>query len=283
MPVDETIDQYTPPFLRWTGSKRWFTRDYLDEFLPDFFNNYHEPFLGGGAVFFHLKNHSQKKTRRYYLSDSNEELINCYVQLKDNVDRVLYYLKQFKNSEQEYYKIRSVESKSNAKRAARFIYLNRTSFNGIYRVNCYGQYNVPYGKRTAVDVVTSELFNDVHSFLQGVWLKTCPFTKTLANIKKNDLVFIDPPYTVAHENNGFIEYNQKLFSWQDQLKLKEFVHSIIDIGAYFILTNASHASIRSLYSGTGVVGTLSRSSQVGGRNKTRGLFNELVITNTKPF
>lgn len=268
------------PFLRWTGSKRWFIKDHISDFLPNNFGDYHEPFLGGGSVFFYIKG-SFKSDRKYYLSDSNEELINAFIQIRDNLDMVIKHLKLFVNSEEEYYKIRKLKPRSNEKRAARFIYLNRTSFNGIYRVNSKGEYNVPYGKRSNVDVASEKLLTDIHFLLKSVVIEVSNFEISLQNIKKGDLIFLDPPYTVAHENNGFIEYNKNLFSWPDQEKLKSFVLKVIEKEAYFILTNASHESITNLYNDIGEISKLSRYSKVGGRNKTRGKYNELVICNTK--
>lgn len=278
MPSSEEIA--VSPFLRWTGSKRWFVKDHLNDFLPSTFNNYHEPFLGGGAVFFHLRSINNEK-RKFFLADYNEELINCYRQLRDNPREVVRKLALLVNSENDYYKIRSQSPVSQTSRAARFIYLNRTSFNGIYRVNSFGRYNVPYGRRTQVDVVTKDLLMKVSTMLAKTELANTSFERTLANIRKGDLVFIDPPYTVAHENNGFIEYNQKLFSWNDQMKLKNYILQIQRKKAFFILTNASHDSILQLYNEVGDLKILSRESIVGGRNKTRGNFNEMVFYNTK--
>lgn len=274
-------EKVVPPFLRWTGSKRWFTKDFISDFLPEKFNNYHEPFLGGGAVFFHLKSTCLDTNRRFFISDSNSELINCYVKLKEDVCKVVYYLAKYRNTEEEYYHIRASRPRNSFKQAARFIYLNRTSFNGIYRVNSNGDYNVPFGKRFNADVITADLLAAVSLLLQDTYIETCNFDSTLRNIRENDLVFIDPPYTVAHENNGFIEYNQTLFSWSDQLRLKEFVSEVRGRNAFFILTNASHQSLLDLYGELASVQKLSRLSKVGGRNKTRGNFNELVIFNTK--
>lgn len=274
-------EKLVPPFLRWTGSKRWFTKDFISEFLPDKFNNYHEPFLGGGAVYFYLKSNNIDTARRFYLSDSNAELINCFMKVKDDVCQVIHYLSQFKNTEADYYSIRASKPRNSFKQAARFIYLNRTSFNGIYRVNSNGIYNVPYGKRYNADIVTISLLEAVHVLLQATEIRKCNFEMSLENISENDLVFIDPPYTVAHENNGFIEYNQTLFSWDDQLKLKEFVSEVKNRKAFFILTNASHHSLVDLYGDLASVRKLGRLSKVGGRNKTRGTFNELIVYNTK--
>lgn len=269
------------PFLRWTGSKRWFVKKHINDFLPKSFNNYHEPFLGAGSVFFHLVNLNENINRKYYLSDTNEDLINTYIQLRDNPLEVIKYLKKLKNTSDDYYKIRSENPRIKEKRASRFIYLNKTSFNGIFRVNSKGIYNVPYGKQEKANFINEELLLNISLKLKNVTIKNHSFEENLDNIKKGDLVFIDPPYTVAHENNGFIEYNQKLFSWNDQERLKVYIENIIEREAFFILTNASHISISNLYSNIGKTKILSRNSQVGGRNKTRGIFNELIIYNTR--
>ena len=264
------------PFLRWTGSKNWLVKSDLINYLPTNFNNYHECFLGGGAVFFSLN--TEKKA---FLYDINKDLIEAYTEIRDNVELIIKTLKKLKNSEEEYYRIRKSKALKSHTRVAKFIYLNKCSFNGIYRVNSSGTYNVPYGKRKNVDIVCEDNLRKVSQSLQNVTIKAIDFKETIKDVKKGDLVFLDPPYTVAHENNGFIEYNQKLFSWENQIELKDFIKSISRKGAYFILTNASHLSIRELYNEIGEIHTLSRYSQVGGRNKTRGMYNELVIFNTK--
>ena len=165
MKVIYSKEEKTSPFLRWTGSKKWLVELGIDKYLPEKFNNYHEPFLGGGALFFHL---NPKKTS--YLSDINGELINTYRQIRDNVEAVIKQLKRFKNSEDDYYKVRSQNCLTQHTKAARFIYLNRTSFNGIYRVNSSGLYNVPYGQRENVDIVTEDNLRSVSIRLQGTKL-----------------------------------------------------------------------------------------------------------------
>ena len=270
---------YTPPFLRWTGSKRWLTKNYIHSFLPRKFNNYHEPFLGGGSVFFFVKQFLLNCERDFFLSDTNQELINAYEQIRDNPEDVIKFLKQFKNTKEDYYNIRKYKPRIKSKKAAKFIYLNRTSFNGIYRVNAQGSYNVPYGHRSNVDFVTEQLLRDVSKLLQGVVFSIHSFEDSLNSINKGDLIFLDPPYTVAHENNGFIEYNQKLFSWDDQVKLKGIIEKIIQKEAFFILTNASHSSIETLYKDIANIAIISRPSIVGGRLKTRGFYNEFIIHN----
>jgi DNA adenine methylase len=263
------------PFLRWTGSKNWLVKSDLSNYLPTNFNNYHECFLGGGAVFFSLNTEKEA-----FLYDINKDLIEVYTEIRDNVELIIKTLKKLRNSEEEYYRIRKSKALKPHTRAAKFIYLNKCSFNGTYRVNSSGGYNVPYGKRKNVDIVCEDNLRKVSASLQNVTIKAVDFKETIKEIKKGDLVFLDPPYTVAHENNGFIEYNQKLFSWDDQEKLKDFTQAINDKGAYFILTNASHKSILELYKNTGKIFKKSRYSKVGGRNKTRGMYNELIICNT---
>jgi DNA adenine methylase len=262
------------PFLRWTGSKSWLIKEGIDNYLPQYFNDYHELFLGSATLFFYLS-----PLKEVYLYDLNEDLILTYSQIRDNVDNVINSLKRLKNSETEYYRIRSSKPTTDHTKAAKFIYLNRTSFNGIYRVNSNGEYNVPYGKRTNVDIVTENNLREVSKILQRKNIIQSDFEEALVNIKEGDLVFLDPPYTITHENNGFIEYNKKLFSWEDQERLAKTVIEIDKRKAYFILTNASHYTIMNLYEGIGKIFKRKRYSKVGGRNKTRGVFNELIITN----
>lgn len=147
---DHSLNRSSKPFLRWAGGKNWLIK-YLPGLIKDLdFNNYHEPFFGGGSVFFALSPDGA------ILSDINEELINTYVEVRDNVESVIKIIDEWAVNEDQYYVIRSEEPDDSIRRAARFIYLNRTSFNGIYRVNRKGQYNVPYGKKTAINLIFSE-------------------------------------------------------------------------------------------------------------------------------
>lgn len=261
------------PFLRWAGGKRWFLK-YIDQIIPEEFNNYHEPFLGGGAVYFHLEH---KKIA--FLSDLNPELIETYSCVKNKLDKVITTLSSFKNTETQYYKIRSKKFDNDFERAAQFIYLNKTSFNGIYRVNKNGDYNVPYGFRKNTKIVQKENLKIVSSMLQNAQLINDDFSVLLNNINENDFVFIDPPYTVAHENNGFIEYNQKIFSLEDQKRLCTIIEKIKDVGAFYILTNAKHDSIKKIYSKIDKPIVLSRNSTIGGKGARREQFKEYIFTN----
>lgn len=261
------------PFLRWAGGKRWLLKD-LAKFLPkDGYNDYHELFLGGGAVYFHLQ-----PTKKSFLNDFNPELIHTYECVKDDVEKVLEQLKKLRNTKKDYYNVRAKKFRNDYKKAAKFIYLNQTSFNGIYRVNLKGEYNVPYGFRTK-DFIEEENLKQISKALKPCTFSSVDFASCLDNVKKNDLVFLDPPYTVAHNNNGFIKYNQKLFSLEDQYRLQKLLVNINDVGAHYILTNAAHFKIREIFSKSKSIHELSRASLIGGKNAKRGKFDELLITN----
>ncbi|RKN80333.1 DNA adenine methylase [Ulvibacterium marinum] len=272
--ITKTNDKLScEPFLRWAGGKRWLIKD-LHKFLPGGgYSKYHEIFLGGAAVFFHLRPKGQS-----YLNDFNPDLINTYQCVKDDVMKVLEELKKLNNTKDDYYKIRSKKYRSDYKKAAKFIYLNQTSFNGIYRVNLNGEYNVPYGFRTK-DFIEEENLKTISNILKPCIFSHNDFADCLDNIKKNDLVFLDPPYTVAHNNNGFIKYNQKLFSLEDQYRLHNLLVKINEIGAHYILTNAAHYKIKEIFGDAKKIYELSRASLIGGKNAKRGQYKELLITN----
>jgi len=268
-----TSSKKVKPFLRWAGGKRWLIKQ-LDDFLPQTFNKYHEPFIGGGAIFFHMN------PKQALISDFNAELIETYNAIKNNPHEVIKHIKSFKNTKEDYLKIRVQNFQSVEKRAARFIYLNQTSFNGIYRVNSDGKYNVPYGYREKYTFDFDNILN-VNKVLQSVDIKHLDFRKCIENVEENDLVFLDPPYTVAHNNNGFIQYNQKIFSLEDQYGLKDLIMRIKEKKAYYILTNANHPKIREIFDVGDKITEVTRASMIGGKGAVRGKYSEVIITNTK--
>jgi DNA adenine methylase len=265
------------PFLRWAGGKTWLVTKLID-YLPKKFNNYHEPFLGGGAVFLYLKSKGHINANSY-LSDLNDELINAYDILKTNKAELFTLLGQFSNDSECYYRVRSSEPTSLLEKAAKFIYLNRTSYNGIYRINRKGQYNVPFGRREISVLFEYENMENISAMIQNATFSSSDFFSTIDNVQEGDLVFLDPPYTIAHEHNGFIEYNHKIFAWEDQERLKEYIEILNQKRAYFILTNAAHFSIENLYSGIGKQQTISRYSTIGGTGAKRVPCNEFIYTN----
>lgn len=260
------------PFLKWPGGKRWFIQNYC-HFLPSEFNNYFEPFLGSGAVFFHLQ------PKKAFLSDINPEVIAAYKAIQTNwksIKRSLQY-RQKNHSEDYYYKVRDRIHSQIIQRASRMIYLNRTCFNGIYRVNQLGQFNVPIGSKTNV-LLDSDNFEKISALLKNVNLQACDFEKTINLAQVNDLIFVDPPYTVRHNNNGFIKYNEKLFSWNDQERLAQNLFRAKNRGVKIVCTNANHSSIRNLYLKKGfTLKTVSRFSSIAASSTDRKRFEELVI------
>jgi DNA adenine methylase len=267
----------TKSIIRWAGGKVWLT-DSISEYLPDKFENYHEPFLGGASIFLSLRQ-SGNLQKDVFLSDVNKELIETYQVIKNFPKELIDDLESYQNTKEYYYLVREQTPESAISRAARFLFLNRTSFNGIYRVNLKGKYNVPFGFRKMSYFFKPEDIFALSSSLQDVELTTVDFESTLLNIKKNDLVFLDPPYTVAHENNGFVKYNQKIFAWEDQERLRKYIDRLNEIEAYFILTNAAHHSITSLYDGIGEVKRLTRPSLIGGKGAKRNNYDEFLFTN----
>lgn len=262
------------PFLRWAGGKRWLLK-HLNETLKGKYNNYHEIFLGGGSVFFQLN-----PPNNSYLADLNPRLIETYTTLRDDIENVIKMLKTFSNTKEDYYVIRETNYENSYEKAAQFIYLNNTSFNGIYRVNRNGKYNVPYGFRKT-PFLNEENLLTIHKRLQKVNLTSQDFYEAKKNIHEGDLIFIDPPYTVSHNENGFIAYNEKLFSLEDQYRLSLFIDEIKQAGAKYILTNAAHEKVLEIFKKEDdSILTLERASTIGGTKAKRGQIKEYIFTNT---
>jgi DNA adenine methylase len=262
------------PFLRWAGGKNWLLKD-LHKYIPtNGFNNYVEPFLGGGSVFFHLQ------PEKAYLSDLNSELTDTYHALKEYVEEIILELRSYKNNEEFYYKMREAIPRTDVKRAARFIFLNQTSFNGIYRENLAGKYNVPYGHRTK-NFLDEDILRKASTSLSNAIINSRDFEQSINDINTGDLVFIDPPYTVTHNDNGFIKYNSKLFDLEAQYRLSAFVDEIKNKNAFYILTNAAHQDVKAIFTKEGdQIHTVSRASLIGGKKATRGQYEEFIFTNT---
>jgi DNA adenine methylase len=259
-------------FIRWAGGKSWLV-PYIKEIVNGFeFNNYFEPFMGGASIFFAINTPG-----KCFLSDVNEDLVNAFSAIRDDHKKVISFLNNYTNDEESYYRIRGSEVTDKYEKAARFLYLNANSYNGLYRVNKSGKYNVPYGKRNVP--VNLERLEEVSVRLQGVEISCHDFEVSKEKIAKGDLVFLDPPYTVSKENNGFIAYNSTLFSLDDQYRLGGLIDYINQQGAYFILTNAAHEKILEIFEHKGRLVTLERSSLIGGKNAYRGKVQEYIFTN----
>lgn len=264
----------TKPILRWAGGKSWLIK-HLDDIIGDLnYNNYFEPFVGGASLFLAIN-----PKNKSYLSDLNVDLVNVYQMIKEHPKEIINELEMYENTEEFYYMMRNKDVDNQILKAAKFIYLNKTSFNGIYRVNNKGEYNVPYGHRPHYNIDEQNFF-DVSKNLQNATISCNDFFEIENSISKGDLIILDPPYTVSHNENGFIKYNQKLFSIEDQYRLSEFIDYIRSVGAYYILTNAAHEKISEIFDKEGDIRyDLSRASLIGGKNANRGKIKEFVFTN----
>ena len=261
------------PFIRWAGGKTWLV-PFMNQLTQNLkYNNYYEPFLGGAAIFFSLT-----PPKHVYLSDINAELIDTYMAIRDIPDDVIKSLLLLQNTEEDYYRIREMNPPTLSERAARFLYLNQTSFNGLYRVNNQGKYNVPYGYRKTLNYDIERIRN-ASTKLQGVRLECSDFAARKYRVKAGDLIFLDPPYTVSHNQNGFIKYNQKLFSIEEQYRLSAYIDYIRKKGAYYVLTNAAHETIYEIFNKGDRVITLDRNSLIGGKNSKREKISEYIFTN----
>lgn len=260
------------PPLKWAGGKRWFAANHKD-LIPKEFRNYIEPFVGSAALFFEMQ------PKNALLSDINSELINLYKVIKDKPSELARKMRQHQrnHSSEYYYKMRAMDCQTDLTRAARTLYLNRTCWNGLYRVNLKGEFNVPKGTKDKVVVETDD-FKKISDVFLNVDLKCQDFEVSINSAEENDFLFVDPPYTVAHNNNGFIKYNQNLFSWADQVRLRDAIQRAVKRGVKVIVTNANHQSIRDIYSAPEFeLKVLSRLSTISGKSKSRGKFEEIVI------
>ena len=226
------------PPLKWAGGKRWLVNaDLLP--IPKKFERYVEPFLGSGAVFFRLQ------PTEAVLSDVNEELICLYSVIR-NMPHKLHEameIHQKRHSEKYYYGVRASTPKDKVDVASRFLYLNRTCWNGLYRVNLKGEFNVPIGTKNTVIFDTDD-FGELSKLLKRATIKCSDFEDVIDDCCNGDFLFLDPPYTVQHNFNGFLKYNEKIFSWEDQIRLRDSVFRAAKRGVIIALTNADHASIK---------------------------------------
>lgn len=260
-------------FLKWAGGKNWLVSNEATRF-PVSFNRYVEPFLGGGSVFFYLS------PNEAILSDINEELISTYNAIKNDYEKVFINLKrhQNNNSKDYYYQVRASNPRKEYTRAARMIYLNKTCFNGIYRVNKDGEFNVPYGTKRQVYFDKNQ-FCKIAGVLKKASIKCQDFETTINMAEGGDFLFCDPPYAVIDENNRFIGYNAEQFRWSDQERLAQCLIHAKDRGVLIMMTNVDHPRVRELYDNSGFnMDVVDRKCAISGRNSGRKNYKELIVT-----
>lgn len=260
------------PILKWPGGKRWFLPRHARLF-PREFGRCIEPFLGGGSVFFHLEPECA------LLGDTNAELINVYQAIKWRRKQLVDLLVQHQrdHGKRFYYRLRNSVPDGVVERAARTIYLNRTCFNGIYRVNLQGDFNVPKGTRSSVLLDTDD-YATAARLLRNADLRVSDFEPLIDEAKRGDLVFADPPYVVGHNNNGFVRYNEALFKWSDQVRLADALVRARDRGVKVVATNAAHSAVADLYrQRTFSIRYAERYSSIAANAKGRKQFQEIII------
>jgi DNA adenine methylase len=270
-----------PLFLKWAGGKLQLIEQFENLFPPSF-NNYYEPFIGSGAVFFYIK--SKLKPNKVILSDTNEELINCFVVVRDKPSELIELLSNYrkKHSKEYYYAVRSIESDrlDVVSKAARLIYLNKTCFNGLYRVNSKGQFNVPMGDYQNPCIFDKNTLLRASQLLQGVHLRVMTFEKVLDFAEKGDFVYFDPPYIPLSKTSSFTQYFKGRFSVKEQKRLSEVFYLLDLRGCFVMLSNSDHALTRELYRDYEKNIVMVRAKRmINSVASKRGAINEAVVTN----
>jgi DNA adenine methylase len=267
-----------PTFVKWAGGKKQLL-DQFKPFFPEKIERYFDPFVGGGAVAFFVIKHF--KPKEVFLSDINEELINCLNMIKDDVENLINELKILKqaHNKEAYYIIRAKNPKdlSKLQRAARFIYLNKTCFNGLYRVNSKDGFNVPIGSYKNPLICSEEDLREISSLLQNIIIKKRQFYEIENEVKRGDFIYFDPPYYPL-KKDSFTTYTKEQFLEKEQEKLKELFKALDQKGANVMLSNSDTDFIKSLYKGY-KIGTVKATRMINCDATKRGKINEVVVTN----
>lgn len=236
-----SLDNNLKPVLKWAGGKTQLL-SVLSKKIPKKYNKFIEPFIGGGALFFHLK------IPNSIIADTNGELINLYVQLSKYSKKIITKLKEYKNTKEFFYEIRKKIPNNNIDRACRTIFLNKTCFNGLYRVNRKGEFNVPYGNNKTNTFVDEENLKLVEKLLKQTKIVHNSYEYVLKKYaEKNDFIFLDPPYFPISKYSDFKRYTKEQFDWGDQVKLSKIFYQFDKKKCYLILTNSDAKEIMNLY------------------------------------
>jgi len=274
------------PFLKWAGGKGHLLRQILP-FVPEEISHYHEPFLGGGALFFAARGKSAKF--KAFLSDVNSELINAYMIVKKEPTELLHYLvrlqKQFlaSNREKYYYEIRKWEPTASVESAARFIFLNKTCYNGLYRVNSQGHFNVPFSRSKKPGIFNEDNIRSVSQALNDcdAQLNVIDYKEAIANCRKGDFVYLDPPYDPSTKTSGFTDYTVDGFTDVDHRELAELFAKLSDRGCLVLLSNSDTPLTRKLYRNYWF-SSIEVNRPISCNGKKRRGFRELIVASHSP-
>ncbi|WP_375514214.1 DNA adenine methylase [uncultured Nostoc sp.] len=261
------------PFLKWAGGKSRLIQQYIPYF-PKSYKNYYEPFLGGGAVFFYLQPSAA------FLTDINAELINTYCCVRDHVEELISILKEHKirHGKDYYYSVRNNSAGTDIQKAARLIYLNKTCFNGLYRVNSQGKFNVPLGRYDNPNICSEVLLKAASEALSTSKIKQTDFANVLNYAtSSDDFVFFDPPYYPVSETSYFTAYSSYPFAEDQQVQLKDVFEKLAERGVKVMLSNSDCEFIRNLYSSFNIH-TISASRAINSNAQKRGKITELLVT-----
>ncbi len=280
-----SLFQLAKPFVKWVGGKRQLIPELL-KYIPRNFNNYFEPFVGGGALFFELYNLGILKNKKVFLFDINEELISAYKIIRDYPNELIEKLKEFKSKHNKefYYQIRELDRTDNYKKlnniikAARFIYLNKTCFNGLYRVNKKGYFNVPMGEYKNPKILDENNILLVSEALQNTIIKHCDYKKVLEYAQKEDFIYFDPPYYPLNETSNFTSYTQEKFLEKEQIELFETFNILSQKGCFVLESNSDTKFIKNLYNKFRIEKVFANRS-INSKANNRGKITEVLIRN----
>lgn len=269
------------PFLKWAGGKRQLLDTFLDLLPREKINSYCEPFIGGGAMLFHL----QPKTA--YINDINSELINVYRVIKDSLDDLIQELSRFENKPEIFYEVRSWDRDkfkysmlSDIQKAARIIFLNKTCYNGLYRVNSSGEFNAPFGYYRNPNIINEPVLRAVSHYLNHaeIYLSAVDYSEILVNIKKGVFVYLDPPYDPVSDSSSFTGYSRGGFDRKEQIRLRENCDDLSRRGIKFMLSNSATDFILNQYSEYNITVVRARRA-INSAGDKRGEVKEVVIRN----
>lgn len=279
------IDERPKPFIKWVGGKRQLLKQFNSMHLypPEEFDvrkaRYFEPFVGGGAVFFDLL------PEKSFLSDLNSELVTTYNIIKNNVDELIISLKQYKYEKEFFLKIRALNpiQLQDVEVASRFIYLNRTCFNGMYRVNKKGGFNVPFGKYSNPLICDELNLRRVSQVLKNVEIKCQDYKAILEIAKKGDFVYFDPPYYPINTTSSFTSYTKEAFLDKEQIELRDTYLTLHQRGCFVMLSNSDTPFINKIYSEIGKYGVkinkVIAGRTINSKASGRGKITEVLVTN----
>jgi len=272
------------PFVKWAGGKRQLI-PILNQNLPESFGTYYEPFLGGGALLFHIL--TDKNGQKCSISDLNSDLVLAYTTIRDRVDSLIASLKNHeknyqKDSASYYYSIRESNPRSEIEKTSRLIFLNRTCFNGLYRVNSKGKFNVPLGKYSNPNIVNEENLYAVSSILQSsrISIKCRDFEAVLRDAKKGDLIYFDPPYQPTSATANFTSYTNKDFTYDDLTRLAELCLKLDSRGCNVLLSNSDSKEVADIFAkNTWKITRIEANRSINSNSKKRTGHFELLIKN----